>query len=205
VKPSVWTARFLLKGDDVTRPRMYPITQRDADRASANTENRSEDGFFRFNVEEGEILVNMEHVVYWQNAYGLAPEWPPVEDNGRDDIGLTIYFAGCQNPMVLAVDPDEEEPRGKEKDEENNRCMIDMLLMGMESHETVSFYTFFGPPEPASGGTFHLKVGQIAMLLVPKALTNRRPPRKPRRAAGSVGQAPDAARDPVVTADEAGS
>jgi hypothetical protein len=202
VKPSVWTARFLLKGDDVRRPRVYPITQQDADRASASTEKRTEDGFFRFNVEEGEILVNMEHVVYWQNAYGLAPEWPPVEDNGKKDIGLIILFKGCPEPLVLAVDPDEEEPRGKEEDQENNRCMIDMLLMGMESHETVSFYTFFGPPEPSSGGTFHLKVGETAMLMVPKALTNRRIPRKPRKAASSVEQTPTVAVDP--DAKEAG-
>jgi hypothetical protein len=76
--------------------------------------------------------------MYWQNAYGLAPDWPPVKSDGRDDIGLIVYFAGCPDSLVLAVDPDEEEPRGKEEDEENNRCMIDMLLMGMENHETVA-------------------------------------------------------------------
>ena len=53
------------------------------------------------------------------------------------------------------------------------RLMIDMLEQGMEGHETVNFYTFFGPPDPSCGGTFHLKVGEIAMLLVPKALTLR--------------------------------
>jgi hypothetical protein len=50
--------------------------------------------------------------------------------------------------------------------------MNDMLLMSMASHETVSFYAFFGPPVPTSGRPFHLKAGEIAMLMVPKSLTN---------------------------------
>lgn len=165
--PVFWTARVLLRGADPAKDiRFYKIGVADrkrVDRHYLGIGNQPP-GFFHFESEDKVVLVNMDHVVFWQNCWD-----PPtiVEQEKEPFCGLDVYFAGKKEALCFGVEPDGPAPESPDGEDEDGqfRWLTMHLEAGLDKDDFIDF-------EDEDGEVAHLRVGDIAVIEMARYLTH---------------------------------
>jgi transcriptional regulator with XRE-family HTH domain len=173
VDPGHWTVRILLRGDDPTAPRCYPISVFDRERAEGyfgpdllghRAIPPDSASFFGFDSGDRRVFVNREHVIFWQ----YCVDYRKLGESNEGPVeGVNVYWAGSKEAMTIPVEPD-----NLAKDDEENLGELENLvwtLGGAGDEPAPIFKAVYVDFPDADGERIHLRVGDIALLEVNRA------------------------------------
>lgn len=169
IDPRRWTARVLVRGQQEIK--LYPIGVGDKRRAFAAIQGSVDDDrlspsysrFFRFSSEDREVVVNMDHLIFWQNCW----DGPGPRDSEKEEfVGVDVYVEDIENPLHFGVEADED-PAGGE-DEGQFRNTLSLMEDCLEKKDHILF-------EDEDGEYVSIKVEDIAIMEVARSVTHPAP------------------------------